>query len=353
MNKQTQTNKKQDKQTNWQTKNSTFRNNRISILVWVLVLLLQHPILVLVFKQKLCHSLARWLGSVCFFFPFCLSEAAAWSAPPSVGCGSLSLYVVLRFWNQLCRSPAVLLWSWVFTVFDYWGLVSLACPFSLGQSQWSISWPPAVSVLIVFQFCTVIWLWMLLTGSGDEFCALLPALFQAAAITSPLSALLPFQPLFTESLWEDQLLAPPPFSSMLSVSCLLWYVLVFSSLFIVQFIFFFLQGRASVSLPRGPCWFILEVSRGNCMTVGVHLLVCQMSPKQVWSQHLVAQQPSSFLSVTWHGEAFHRLGVQDVKVLILLVALFLPSVAPASQQGFGVSSSCCLLLRRVAILDPV
>jgi hypothetical protein len=44
-----------------------------------------------------------------------------------------------------------------------------------------------------------------------------------------------------------------------------------------------------------------------------------------------------FVSVTWHGQAFHRLGVQDVKVFILLAALFLPSVAPASKQGFGVS----------------
>jgi hypothetical protein len=37
--------------------------------------------------------------------------------------------------------------------------------------------------------------------------------------------------------------------------------------------------------------------------------------------------------VRWHGEAFYGLGVQGVKVLILLGALF-PSVAPASQQGF-------------------
>jgi hypothetical protein len=28
----------------------------------VLVLLLQHPVLVLLFKQKFCRSLARWLG---------------------------------------------------------------------------------------------------------------------------------------------------------------------------------------------------------------------------------------------------------------------------------------------------
>jgi hypothetical protein len=61
---QTSTNKEETEQTN---KNSRFRNNRILVLFQVLVLLLQHPILVLVFKQKFCHSLARWLGSVYFF----------------------------------------------------------------------------------------------------------------------------------------------------------------------------------------------------------------------------------------------------------------------------------------------
>jgi hypothetical protein len=65
---------------------------------------------VLVFKHRLCCSLTWWLGSVFFlFFFFCHSEAAAWSATPSVRCGSLSLYVVLWFQNQLCSLPAVLL----------------------------------------------------------------------------------------------------------------------------------------------------------------------------------------------------------------------------------------------------
>jgi hypothetical protein len=39
----------------------------------------------------------------------------------------------------------------------------------------------------------------------------------------------------------------------------------------------------------------------------------------------------------WHGEAFYGLGVQGVEVLILLGALFPPRVAPAFQQGFGVT----------------
>jgi hypothetical protein len=59
-----------------------------------------------------------------------------------------------------------------------------------------------------------------------------------------------------------------------------------------------------------------------------------MSPKQVWSQHLVTQELSYFRSVTWSGEALYGLGVQGVEVLILLGALFPPSVAPESQQDF-------------------
>jgi hypothetical protein len=70
--------------------------------------------------------------------------------------------------------------------------------------------------------------------------------------------------------------------------------------------------------------------------LGAHMLVCEMTPKQICSQHLVVQQPSCFLSVTWCVEAFHVLGVQAVDVLIFLAVLFLPSVVPVSQQGFGV-----------------
>jgi hypothetical protein len=43
----------------------------------------------------------------------------------------------------------------------------------------------------------------------------------------------------------------------------------------------------------------------------------------------VAQQPSCFLSVMWHGEALYELGVQGVRVLILGGFLLL-SVAPES-----------------------
>jgi hypothetical protein len=66
------------------------------------------------------------------------------------------------------------------------------------------------------------------------------------------------------------------------------------------------------------------------MMLGAHLLFCQMSPKQVWNPHLSAQQLSCFLGVTWHGAAFHGLCVQGVEILILLAALFLPSLASVS-----------------------
>jgi hypothetical protein len=60
------------------------------------------------------------------------------------------------------------------------------------------------------------------------------------------------------------------------------------------------------------------------MMLGAHLLVYQVSPKKFWSQHLAVQQPSWFLSVMCE-EDFWGLRVQDVEVLILFAALFLPS----------------------------
>jgi hypothetical protein len=55
--------------------------------------------------------------------------------------------------DQLCSPSAILLWSWVFDVLVYWGLVSLPHPLSLGQDQWSISQLPAVSMLWWFADC--------------------------------------------------------------------------------------------------------------------------------------------------------------------------------------------------------
>jgi hypothetical protein len=93
-------------------------------------------------------------------------------------------------------------------------------------------------------------------------------------------------------------------------------VLDYSLLFIIQFF-----GGQGVSLLRGMYWFIPGVAGEFHMMCGAHLLVCQMSRRQIWSRWW-RWQPTIFLSVTWHREAFHGLGVQDVEVLILIGALF-------------------------------
>jgi hypothetical protein len=147
--------------------------------------------------------------------------------------------------------------------------------------------------------------------------------FRQRLITSLLLVLLLFQPLFTESSHGNQLLSPTPFSSMLCVSfsvpCLLFN--------------FFFVGQG-ISLPGGYAGLSQGSLGEYLMMFGANLLVWQMCPKQVWNCHLMAWESSCFLSVMWHGETFHRLGVQGVKVLILLGALFPPSVAPVSQQYF-------------------
>jgi hypothetical protein len=67
--------KKTNKELVRKKKKSRFRNNKISVLV-VLVLFLQHLVLVLVFKHYLCLNLARWLGDWPVSFS-CLSGEAS------------------------------------------------------------------------------------------------------------------------------------------------------------------------------------------------------------------------------------------------------------------------------------
>jgi preprotein translocase subunit SecY len=117
---------------------------------------------------------------------------------------------------------------------------------------------------------------MLLTGSRDELCGLLPALFQAWLITCPLLILLPFQPVFTESSCGDQLLSLSPFSSALSATLPLCYMLVFSSLCLL-FRFFFFAGV--FVCPGGYAGLSLGWLGEYCMMLGAHQLVCQLSPK--------------------------------------------------------------------------
>jgi hypothetical protein len=174
-----------------------------------------------------------------------------------------------------------------------WGLFLCFAPFPWDK----VSVPSACpllsaccdDLLIVFQFCSVIWLWMLLTSSGDELCGLLSALFQQWLITHLLSALLPFQPLFTESSCSDRLLALPPFSSALTAPCPLCCVLVFSSLFIQLFVLFCFVGWESVC-PGGYAGLSWGWLGEYHVMLDAHLLVC-------WCL------PSRFGACVWQGRS--------------------------------------------------
>jgi hypothetical protein len=131
-----------------------------------------------------------------------------------------------------------LLWSWVFGVLVYWVFVSLPHPLSLGQ----VSDPSAGPLLSVCCDGLLIFLFFNFSVSFDfGYCSLAQEMSfvdhylpysRQWLITHLLSALQPFQPLFTKSSHRDQFLAPPSFSSVLPVFPHPCCVLVFSLLFI-------------------------------------------------------------------------------------------------------------------------
>jgi hypothetical protein len=101
---------------------------------------------------------------------------------------------------------------------------------------------------------------MLLTDSRDELLGHYLPYFRQWLITYPLLALLSFQALFIESLCGDQLLAFPPFSGALTAPHPLCCVFLFSSLFIIQFLFLFVfagwecQSVQGAGLSQGWLW---------------------------------------------------------------------------------------------------
>jgi hypothetical protein len=148
-------------------------------------------------------------------------------------------------------------------------------------------------LMTVFQFCNVIWLWMLLTGSGDELCEPLSVLFQAPAYHPPtvsLSAIPDF--VYWKFTWR---LAPCPHLVQFAQSTpfpLLHVPLQFLVYYPVFLFFVFLQGRG-LSV-QGVMLFYSRLAVGIQHTT--YLLTCwSESPKQVWSQHLVVWEPSCFL----------------------------------------------------------
>jgi hypothetical protein len=168
-------------------------------------------------------------------------------------------------------------------VFVYWdfcagNLFLCPTPFVWGGS----SVPPALSTVCVliqfaFQFSGAVWFWMLLAGSGDHFCDLLPALLWRVAYY------LPALSLYCLSCVSSVLrLAPCPSPSLqcsFSVPPALSTLFDYSSLFVIQFCWgaSVCPGTALVYVPGGG-W-------GSSMwCVMLTYLFCQMMCRQVWSQ---------------------------------------------------------------------
>jgi hypothetical protein len=125
---------------------------------------------------------------------------------------------------------------------------------------------------------------------------------------------------------------------------------LFSSLFIIHFFFF---CGARVSLSRALCWFIPGLTIVVGLPCATYLLTCwSVSPKQVWSLCLVAWESSCLLSVTWCGEAFYGLGVQDVRVLLLFF-FFSAKCGSSISARFLIYGAHVYFLPLVAILDPL
>jgi hypothetical protein len=168
----------------------------------------------------------------------------------------------------------------------------------------------------------------------------------------PIVSWLLFQSLFTESSHGEHLLAPPPFSGALRAPCPLFCesFSVPGLSFSFCFHFGFLQGR-SQSVQGTMLVYPKGGYRSTACCLFAHLLVA--SPKQVWSQCLVAEEPSWFLSVTWHGEALCWLEVWGVRVLLIL-GVFFPAMCGSSVSArfliYRAHAVCFLPL--VTIFDP-
>jgi hypothetical protein len=204
-------------------------------------------------------------------------------------------------------------------------------------------------LLTVFQCCSVIWLWILLTGSGDELCGLLSALFQVAVYHLPTVSPSAF-PVFVywKFTWRSApcpprsssaLRAPRPLCCMsFSVPCLL-------------FSFFFLFAErgsaylgAMLVYPRGGC--------GNTVCrLFAHLLVCISQAGLEPASGSMGALLFSQCNVAW--EALYWLGVQGIGVLLLLGGFFSAKCGSSISAKFLIyrahAVSFCPL---VTILDP-
>jgi hypothetical protein len=227
----------------------------MSVLVGVLVLLLQHPILVwYLSRSSVVASWGGWVDLFLFFF-FSLSVAAAWSAPPSVGCGYWVCMLssgsrISSVAHQLsCFGVGFSLCSITGGLFlclipFLWGKVSDSLQVPCSQPIKMVCWLFfTFAVLFDFDCCSL--------AQELSFVVCYLPYFRQGLITRLLWGLLPFQPVFTGSLCGDKLLSPPPFSVAPPTTPSLCCVLIFRSLFTVQlflfcFVCFVLRGWGSV-----------------------------------------------------------------------------------------------------------
>jgi hypothetical protein len=186
-------------------------------------------------------------------------------------------------------------------------------------------------------------------GSGNKLCGALSVLFQAAAHHPPTASHLLSQALCTESSREDQLLAPPLFSSMLRTPYPLLHVL-FSSLFII--IIFFLRGRgqsvqgAMLVYPRGNC--------GNTMCcLSAHLLVFISQAGLEPVSGSVGALLFSQCNVSWRSFVWTR-GLRSQSFASSWCFFFSAKCGSSISVRFliyGAHTACFLPL--VTILDPL
>jgi hypothetical protein len=103
--------------------------------------------------------------------------------------------------------------------------------------------------------------------------------------------------------------------------------------------------RVGVILPRGLCWFILGVTGGKphdalWSPVGLpNVSQAGLEPLSGGLEALLFSQ----CNVAWRS--FPQVGVQDVKVLILLALYFCQVWFQRLSEVLESQSSCCLLLR--------
>jgi hypothetical protein len=256
--------------------------------------------------------------------------------------------------DQLCHSPAVLLWSWVFVVLVYWGLVSLPLSLSLGQGQWSVSWPPALAVSVLWLFadcfsflqcCLILsvahWLriWVLWTatcsilGSGLSPVHCWPSCLSGLCLlkvhVEMRSLLLP------PSLVQLQHPAPSAVCSF-SVPCLF------------SFCFFF-AGLGEVSLSRWLCLFIPGVAEGKThkswhSSVDLHLPSRLELVSGSMGALLLSQYNMAWRSFLWAGGSGYRSFTSSFLVFFYQVWL------RCLSKIFDLWSSRCLLLHPICHL---